>query len=147
MLRALLRKFTRPPRPPRPVAPSRPYRPPSRRRWPSDEERYGLTSEQVAEVLSRNTCDVCGREWGEVFRQEGARPQQIDHCHTCERVRGALCHACNFWVVGHIENGDFVNGKRRWLAGRDYVLAGGALSGGGLGCSCDRNELLKRVSR
>lgn len=83
------------------------------RRYPTPEEGYGLTSEQVRKIRSWPRCDVCGRTWAEVSaayrkrhnRPSEKRPDNIDHCHYCNRVRGLLCMRCNYWVVGVLEQG------------------------------------------
>lgn len=136
--------------PPRPVRP-RPSAVASsgrqRTRFPTDEERYDITSDQVAWLLARPVCDICGRDWNETARQKGSRPQQIDHCHTCGKVRGVLCFACNYHTVGPLEKGNYVHGKRRYHRAREYVLRGGAVKGEGLGCVCDEAVLTERVTR
>jgi len=50
-------------------------------------QRYGLTPEQLAEMLraQRDACAVCGKP----------NPDCIDHCHETGRVRGVLCRQCN----------------------------------------------------
>ena len=117
-----------------------------RGRFPSDEERYGITSGQVEWLLTRPVCDICGRGWEKTARQKGSRPQQIDHCHTCNKVRGVLCFACNYHVVGTLEKGNYVHGKKRYLGARQYVLKGGAVKGEGLGCVCDKTVLAERIT-
>ena len=86
---------------------------PESRRYPTPEEKYGLTSEQVQKIRNRPRCDVCGRTWAEVSaayrkrhnRPSEKRPDNIDHCHSCNQVRGLLCTRCNYWVVGVLEQG------------------------------------------
>ena len=50
--------------------------------------RYGLTSEQVRDMLEKqnHVCAICNNPFG---------LQNIDHCHKTGKVRGVLCVNCN----------------------------------------------------
>lgn len=48
-------------------------------------QRFGLTVEQVTQLLDRGACDICG----------GTERLHIDHCHATNTVRGLLCDHCN----------------------------------------------------
>ena len=82
-------------------------------RYPTPEERYGLSPAEKEEILGRPRCEICERTWAEVeeaYRKRRHRPPKkrlsnIDHCHTCDKVRGLLCTRCNYWVVGVLEQG------------------------------------------
>lgn len=64
--------------------------------------KYSITLEQYDELLARQNggCAICGRK-------AGKRPLHVDHCHLTGRVRGLLCHQCN-WYLGTIEGGHTV---------------------------------------
>lgn len=53
--------------------------------------RYGLTLEEYRRVLSAPNCEICGADWG-------YREPVLDHCHTTNRARGALCRRCNLML-------------------------------------------------
>tara|TARA_B100002052_G_scaffold296402_1_gene324714 strand:- start:171 stop:452 length:282 start_codon:yes stop_codon:yes gene_type:complete len=50
--------------------------------------RYGLTLEQVADmILDQNcACAICGAN---------DRDLVVDHCHVSNNIRGMLCNPCN----------------------------------------------------
>lgn len=60
---------------------------------------YGISLDDYEQMLSgqHGKCAICTRE-------PGARPLHVDHCHTTNRVRGLLCHQCN-WYLGTLEGG------------------------------------------
>lgn len=47
--------------------------------------KYGLTEEQLLELLAHGKCEVCG----------STEDLCIDHCHDTGIVRGLLCSSCN----------------------------------------------------
>lgn len=50
------------------------------------KKRYGLTVEEYDAILAKG-CGICG---------EGATTRLVlDHCHTTDKVREALCNTCN----------------------------------------------------
>lgn len=65
--------------------------------------RYGLSHEQVAEVLARRECSVCGAKTDIAAA--------IDHDHACcpgrfscgKCVRGVLCTSCNM-AIGYVHD-------------------------------------------
>jgi hypothetical protein len=58
-------------------------------------KRYGLTPFQLeALLLMKKGCWICGRE------PKPGKPRYIDHCHKTDRVRGVLCHKCNYRLLG-----------------------------------------------
>jgi hypothetical protein len=52
-------------------------------------EAYGISLDEVREMLEQTHCDCCGT------RFTNRRDQQIDHCHLTDDVRGLLCQKCN----------------------------------------------------
>ena len=60
-------------------------------------KNYGLTLEDYARMLDtlNGGCKLCNRKPGKI-------PLHVDHNHTTGRVRGLLCHQCN-WYVGTID--------------------------------------------
>lgn len=59
--------------------------------------KYGWTLYDYCRQLKlqRGGCAICRRKPGE-------RPLHIDHSHKTNKVRGLLCHQCN-WYLGVIE--------------------------------------------
>ena len=55
--------------------------------------KYGGTYNQMKELVGRGRCDICDREC----------VVQIDHCHSTNRIRGALCTRCNL-SLGQLED-------------------------------------------
>lgn len=60
-------------------------------------KKYGITNEDYEVMLEEQNgnCALC-------FRAQGKFRLHIDHCHTTGRVRGLLCHQCN-WYLGIID--------------------------------------------
>jgi hypothetical protein len=61
-----------------------------RRRETTIKRRYGLSPEQLKELLTSqgNCCAICNKSFDET------KPH-IDHCHETQKVRGVLCSRCN----------------------------------------------------
>ena len=59
---------------------------------------YGITLEQLTQLLEPGVCDLCGRE---------SEKLQVDHDHITGDVRGALCGRCNtaLGLLGDDEEG------------------------------------------
>lgn len=80
----------------------------------SQFKKYGLTEEEYLQLVkaSSNTCYICGRG-------PKTRALAIDHDHSMgfrkEAVRGLLCHFCNRYVIGKINDPDVLQ------AGADYL--------------------------
>lgn len=51
--------------------------------------RYGITVEQMRELLNIDCCEICERGFEEAGRKV------IDHCHITGEIRGILCDSCN----------------------------------------------------
>lgn len=107
-------------------------------------------------MLRRPVCDICGRSWDKVASQAGKRVQQIDHCHICDRVRGVLCIACNYYVVGALKNNRYAT-SHYFSQAKHYIVSGGRLNPNykqgvlsrlfnNLGCICDTTEADRRLS-
>jgi hypothetical protein len=61
---------------------------------------YGIGEEDYNNLLlsQGNCCAICGSEDPKGRRSGrggGANRMCVDHCHTTNKVRGLLCHACN----------------------------------------------------
>jgi hypothetical protein len=52
-------------------------------------ETYGLSIEDVRQMLDRSHCQCCGAEFRLI------RDRHIDHDHRTDAVRGLLCQKCN----------------------------------------------------
>jgi hypothetical protein len=61
--------------------------------------KYGITLKEYEALLVVQDygCAIC-------HRKEGTRPLHVDHDHGTGKVRGLLCHQCN-WYLGTIESG------------------------------------------
>lgn len=64
-------------------------------RWLKRE--YGITIEQYLNLIEiqNNSCALC-------YRKPGKIALHVDHCHKTNKVRGLLCHQCN-WYLGTID--------------------------------------------
>ena len=62
-------------------------------------QRYGITLEERNRLFEEqgNCCGVCQRE-----EPDSIKGWHIDHCHSTQKVRGIVCHACNIFL-GNIE--------------------------------------------
>jgi hypothetical protein len=60
-------------------------------------KKYGMTLADYDRLLESQVggCALCGRK-------PGRTPLHVDHDHTTGRIRGILCHQCN-WYLGVIE--------------------------------------------
>lgn len=69
----------------------------ARRRDARLRKQYGMSQEGYVALLASQGggCAVC-------YRQPGKRPLHVDHDHDTGRVRGLLCHQCN-WYLGTID--------------------------------------------
>lgn len=61
------------------------------------KRQYGITHDDYLRMLDtqNGACKLC-------YRKPGERKLHVDHCHRTGRVRGLLCHQCN-WYLGTIE--------------------------------------------
>lgn len=59
--------------------------------------KYGITIENYNEILKKQNgvCAICHRAPGKIALH-------TDHCHETGKVRGLLCHQCN-WYLGTID--------------------------------------------
>lgn len=60
-------------------------------------KKYGLTLGDYSDILQKqnNACALC-------YRCPGKTPLHVDHDHVTKKVRGLLCHQCN-WYLGVID--------------------------------------------
>lgn len=60
--------------------------------------QYGLTIQDYETLLIKQNyaCALC-------YRKQGKRHLHVDHNHETNKVRGLLCHQCN-WYLGTIDN-------------------------------------------
>lgn len=61
------------------------------------KQNYGITHEDYLEILKsqKGGCALC-------FRKPHKLPLHIDHDHKTNKIRGLLCHQCN-WYLGTID--------------------------------------------
>lgn len=85
---------------------------PGKRRAYSLKQRYGLTPEQYAAMLSDqgNACAICERSF-----ESRPKAPHTDHDHATGRIRGILCGGCNI-TLGHMEKPGFVAKALAYLA-------------------------------
>ena len=81
-------------------------RPAHRRKW-NLSTRYGMTEQQVADLLASQggLCAICAKPG----------PKHIDHSHTTGKVRGMLCHGCNIKLAA-IEQTEYKAAAEKYLA-------------------------------
>lgn len=62
------------------------------------KKTYGMTHEDYEHMVTRQGggCAICGRKTAK------GKHLHVDHCHVTGKVRGALCHQCN-WYLGTID--------------------------------------------
>lgn len=62
------------------------------------KKMYGITHKDYLNMLKvqGGGCAVCGRKAAK------GKYLHVDHCHTTGKVRGVLCHQCN-WYLGTID--------------------------------------------
>lgn len=60
-------------------------------------KKYGITIEDYNKIFDNQneSCALC-------FRKPGKFPLHVDHSHKTGKVRGLLCHQCN-WYLGTID--------------------------------------------
>jgi hypothetical protein len=80
--------------------------------------RYKVTPEQYEFLMGQSggLCNICQKP--EAMQYRGNRKHLcVDHCHDTGRVRGVLCHNCN-WFAGMCEKDPSVYGAPKFL---DYL--------------------------
>lgn len=80
------------------------------------KERYGLSYRQYKEMLfqQKGLCKICLRP-----PKAGGLPLRVDHDHKgANRVRGLLCHRCNYRLLGRGLEDPFLH-----QAAVDYLLS------------------------
>jgi hypothetical protein len=75
----------------------------SKRRANSLKKKYGITLGDYDRMflLQNGSCAICTRRPG------AGKHLHVDHSHDTGKVRGLLCHQCN-WYLGTIEADDLV---------------------------------------
>jgi hypothetical protein len=63
------------------------------------KRKYGITIEQFDQMLTAQSgaCAICRS-----LPAQG-KSLHVDHCHSTGRVRGLLCHQCN-WYLGKVDS-------------------------------------------
>lgn len=81
------------------------------------ERRYGLTIFQYNQMLATqgDVCAVCHQKNTPAHRngKSHERVLAVDHDHITGKIRGLLCHRCNY-IVGTVES-DLGGRARRYL--------------------------------
>lgn len=75
-------------------------------------KRYGLNPFQLEALLKiKPGCWICGR-----LPPPPLKRRYIDHDHKTGRVRGVLCHKCNYRLLGRgLEDADLHEGAAGYL--------------------------------
>jgi hypothetical protein len=57
------------------------------------EKEYGITPEEFNNMLlqQRGKCAICG-----ILQSATGKFLHVDHCHKTGKIRGLLCHKCNY---------------------------------------------------
>ncbi|RRV29834.1 hypothetical protein EGJ23_01400 [Pseudomonas sp. o96-267] len=79
---------------------------PEKKRASRLKSEYRLEQDEYQAMLESQggACAICGAQSTGV-REKGKRERSlsVDHCHTTGKVRGLLCHNCNFGI-GHFKD-------------------------------------------
>ncbi len=69
---------------------------------------FGITSEQFEEILAKQGggCAICGAKQTNVTtrKEKIEKRLYVDHDHVTGKVRGILCHRCNFGLGQFLDN-------------------------------------------
>jgi hypothetical protein len=77
-------------------------------------KRYGITSEDYNSIFDaqEGRCAVCG-----IHQSELKKPLFVDHVHSTGKIRGLLCHRCNFAIGLFYDNIDNLFNAINYLKG------------------------------
>lgn len=73
----------------------------------ADLRKYGITFKQYNEMLIKqnNICAICNKpETAFIKKTNKIKALSVDHCHTTGKIRGLLCHKCNYGIGMFKEN-------------------------------------------
>jgi hypothetical protein len=83
--------------------------------------KYGITPEEYEEMVRQqnNLCAICGKPEERIdIRVNKVVLLSVDHSHKTGKVRGLLCHSCNYAV------GMFKDNEEALLKAADYIRRG-----------------------
>ena len=88
-----------------------------KKRAASLKSKYGLSLSDYDRllVIQGGGCAICNRK-------PGTRPLHVDHSHETGKVRGLLCHQCN-WYLGTIDNNPAILRRIAVYLNREEVFA------------------------
>ena len=76
--------------------------------------KYGITLDDYNRMFEEQEgkCVICGTHQAVLDK-----PLHVDHCHETNKVRGLLCHNCN-WMIGlSFDNPDTLKKAANYLGG------------------------------
>jgi len=75
-------------------------------------KNYGITFEEYKELLNEQNdcCKICGKH-----QSKFKRSLAVDHCHKTHKVRGLLCHHCNYALGHFFENVSILEQAIRYI--------------------------------
>jgi hypothetical protein len=81
---------------------------------------YGITLKDYDNMLKnqKGVCAICGEKETRKNRYTGICRLHIDHDHKTGKVRGLLCHACNFGIAAFNDNSILFDKAKEYLAQR-----------------------------
>lgn len=77
------------------------------------KQQYNLTVEEINRMREEQnfSCAICSTHEDKVMKSK----LFVDHCHTTNKVRGLLCHHCNFALGLFKDNKEYLKKAQEYL--------------------------------